>query len=54
MTYLNADSGLQQQPNEFDIFVLDGSYQRGTVQRVHAVDVELVRVVLVLRDDSEI
>lgn len=54
MTYLNANSGLQQQPNEFDIFILDGRYQRGTVQRVHAVYVELVRVVLVLRDDSEI
>ena len=46
--YLDLDAQLEQQQDEVDVLVLDGGYEGRAVQRVNAVDVEDLRVALVL------
>lgn len=50
--HLHQNAALQQQPDQLDVLVLDGRNQRRPVQRVHAVDVQLVRAVLEVDDQA--
>lgn len=50
--YLNQNARLQQQFHQVDVFVLDGRNEGTAHQRVHAVDVQLLGLVLVLLDEA--
>lgn len=45
--YLDLNVEVEQQSHQLRVLVLDGGDERGSVQRVHAVDVEHFRFVFV-------
>lgn len=47
MCHLHLDPDIKKKPDELDVFILNGGDQSRSIQRIHAVDVQDLRVIFI-------